>query len=176
MVAHFTSASRLVKFPFHRLELPELIAHHFSNIRRTVFNHCTEEILSVDYNKRGSSIGHVLLRQQMAKVIVLFILKGFSHQSDVSAAESIVKLLGDDDYEVRSITLETLNELMFSRTNLRYDLMCLSRRASFHSVNCGHAILVRKYTPNDLPWALTLYVVFFTFLHFLNNTYGTNCR
>ncbi|RUS20928.1 hypothetical protein BC937DRAFT_94012 [Endogone sp. FLAS-F59071] len=102
-------------------ELPELIAHHFSSIRRTVFNHCTEEILNVDHNKNGSSIGHFLLRQQMAKVIVLFILKGLSHQSDVSAAESIVKLLGDDNYEVRSITLEMLNELMFSGTILRYE-------------------------------------------------------
>ncbi|RUS30332.1 hypothetical protein BC938DRAFT_479538 [Jimgerdemannia flammicorona] len=121
-------------------DLIKSIAQKFADVRGAVFNQCAKEMFNGDNNKPGLSVGHYLLRQQMAKIIVLSVWSGLSYLSDILATDAVMKLLGDDDYEVRLVTLELLNKYMVAGPVTRYDFYTSTyyppdRYDAFHSIS-----------------------------------------
>ncbi|RIB14541.1 putative death-receptor fusion protein [Gigaspora rosea] len=96
-------------------ELITLMEEKFAKMRQTIFD------LSL-FNLFGKSnatlkIGNFLVRQQMAKVVI----KSLLSQDIIEKNEIIVKILSDEEYEVRLIALETFFEyfLEMDTTHIR---------------------------------------------------------
>ncbi|CAG8532225.1 14306_t:CDS:10, partial [Dentiscutata heterogama] len=87
-----------------RSELLTLMEEKFAKMRQTIFDLSLFNL----FNKSNATlkIGNFLTRQQMAKVVI----KSLLSQDTIEKNEIIVKILSDEEYEIRLIALETLFE------------------------------------------------------------------